>query len=63
MVLKKVRSDYMGKEENYDYPDLDDEIIKRNSSHIISYEEAVKDVIPFAWTDEVLSGQKKVVVK
>lgn len=47
---------------NEKYPSLDSGIINRNQNNTISMEEAVEDVTPFAWTDEVLKGKKRVTV-
>ncbi|EJT6154948.1 hypothetical protein N2W29_003108 [Clostridium perfringens] len=39
------------------------ELRKKKNSKIVSSEKALNDVVKFNWTDEVLRGQKKVVVK
>lgn len=33
------------------------------NSKIISSKDALKDVIPFEWNEEVLNGEKKVIIK
>lgn len=39
------------------------ELRKKKNSKIVSSPEALKDIVKFNWTDEVLNGQKKVIVK
>lgn len=40
------------------------EILRSNKKHkIISSEEALKDVVPINWSNDVLSGKKKVIIK
>ncbi|MBO3398509.1 hypothetical protein JJB71_13270 [Clostridium perfringens] len=36
---------------------------EKNGSKIISSEEVLKDVEPFEWNEEVLTGERKVVVE
>ena len=42
------------------YRRLNVEKLKSRITKTISTEEALKDIEPIAWTDEVLSGQRKV---
>jgi hypothetical protein len=39
------------------------ELLKNRETKIISYEEAIKDIIPIDWSDDVLSGKVKVEIK
>ncbi|MBU3105106.1 hypothetical protein [Clostridium gasigenes] len=39
------------------------ELRKKKNSTIVSSEQALKDVVKFNWTDEVLNGQKKVIAR
>ena len=41
---------------------LDIEKLKRRITKVISTEEALKDVEPMEWPEEVLSGKKKVII-
>lgn len=41
---------------------LDIEKLTKNSK-VISSEEALKDVEPFNWSEDVLKGDKKVIIK
>lgn len=43
--------------------DLNISKIKWYTPNIISSEEALKDVVPIPWSEEVLSGKKKVEIK
>lgn len=45
---------------NTAYAILDMDLIRSKKTKYISSEEALKDVVPIEWTDEVLSGKKKV---
>lgn len=48
------------KDKKYEGINLD--ILKSKKSRIISSEEALKDVVPIEWSDEVLEGKEKVVI-
>ena len=39
------------------------ELIRKKKSKIVTSEEALKDIIPFDWSEEVLSGDKKVIIE
>ena len=39
------------------------ELRKKKNFKTVSSEQALKDVVKFNWTDEVLNGQKRVIVK
>lgn len=39
------------------------ELRKNKNSKIVSSEKALSDIVKFNWTDEVLNGEKKVIVK
>ena len=41
---------------------LDLEKLKSRITKVISTEEALKDVEPMEWSEEVLSGEKKVII-
>lgn len=41
---------------------LDMNIIKNKKRKTISMEEALKDTIPIKWSDEILNGDKKIIV-
>lgn len=36
--------------------------IKNNMGKVISYEESLKDIVPFNWSKDVLNGKKKIIV-
>lgn len=42
---------------------LDLEILKSKKSKIVSMEDALKDVEPIEWTEDVIEGKKKVLIK
>lgn len=44
------------------YEGLNLNILKSKKSRIISSEEALKDIIPIEWSDEVLEGKEKVII-
>lgn len=37
--------------------------VRGRKSRIVSTEEALKDVVPFDWSEDVVSGEKKIEVK
>jgi hypothetical protein len=39
------------------------ELLKNKKTKIVSSEEALKDIIPVDWSEDVLSGKKKVIIK
>ena len=48
--------------DNAAYRTLDIKKLQDKVSHTISSEEALEDVIPMQWDDDVLSGVKKVLL-
>lgn len=44
------------------YATLDLQALSRKKGKFISSEEALKDVVPIDWGDEVLRGEKKVTI-
>lgn len=46
--------------ENNKYNPLDLKILRNKKSSALSYEKSIEDIEPIDWTDEVLSGKKKV---
>lgn len=44
------------------YKKLNKEILENRNRRIISSSEALKDVIPMQWSDEVINGSKKVII-
>lgn len=46
--------------ENSKYNPLDLKILRNKKSSALSYEKSIEDIEPIDWTDEVLSGKKKV---
>jgi hypothetical protein len=49
-------------ESRTEYKRLDINKINSRITKIVPMEEALKDVAPIEWSDEVLSGEKKVIV-
>lgn len=47
---------------NKKYNPLDIKILRSKKSTTISYEESLEDIEPIDWSDEVLSGKKKVIL-
>ena len=47
---------------NKKFRSLDISKLNTKKSTIISYEEALKDIIPINWSKDVLSGKKKVLI-
>lgn len=48
---------------NEKYNPLDIKVLRSKKSTTISYEESLKDIKPIDWSDEVLSGKKKITIK
>jgi len=48
--------------ENKEYRRLDITKLRSKKSSVISSEESLKDIVPIDWSDEVLSGKKKVII-
>ena len=46
--------------ENNKYNPLDLKILRNKKSSALSYEKSIEDIEPIDWSDEVLSGKKKV---
>ena len=46
--------------ENDKYKPLDLKVLKNKKSSTLSYEESLEGIEPIDWSDEVLSGKKKV---
>lgn len=44
------------------YKRLDVNMLRSKNSTTVSYEESLQDIEPIDWSDEVLSGQKKVTI-
>ena len=38
------------------------ELKRKQKSRVITSEEALEDIVPFEWTEEVLNGDKKVII-
>lgn len=63
---KKINNAHERKGENMNvavetgYKRLDKSKLKNRKKTIVSSEDALKDVIPIQWSDEVLNGTKKV---
>ena len=47
---------------NQDYQPLDLELLKSKNCKVITTKEALKDVTPIDWGDEVLNGETKVII-
>jgi hypothetical protein len=48
---------------NFEYPKIDfKKLLKNKKTTIVSSEDALKDIIPFNWSNDVLSGRKKIIV-
>ena len=45
------------------YRKLDIKKISKRKHHVITSEEALKDIVPFNWSDDVKNGKKKVIIK
>lgn len=45
------------------YNTLDLQAVLSKKSKIVSSEEALREVVPVSWSDDVMQSQKKVVVK
>ena len=39
------------------------ELKRKQKSRIVTAQEALRDMVPFEWTEEVLKGEKKVIVQ
>jgi len=48
--------------DNKEYRHLDITKLRSKKSIVISSEESLKDIVPIDWSDEVLSGEKKVII-
>lgn len=49
--------------DNLTYPKIDfKQLLKNKKTTIVSSEEALKDVTPIDWSDDVLSGKKKIII-
>ena len=53
-IIEKVNTD--------NYKPLNLKILKSKEHSVVSTEEALADVIPIEWNDEVISGDKKVLL-
>jgi hypothetical protein len=71
MLIKSIRRDITARKskgvtiistERREYKKLDMNKLNCRITEFISTEEALKDVIPIEWSDDVLSGKKKVTV-
>lgn len=49
--------------DNLQYKRLDFNKIKNITNENISSEEALKDIVPIQWSEDILSGKKKVIIK
>lgn len=49
--------------DNLQYKRLDFNKIKNITNKNISSEEALKDIVPIQWSEDILSGKKKVIIK
>lgn len=45
-----------------EYRKLDLSKLKSRKRKVISTEDSLRDIVPIQWSDEVISGQKKVVI-
>jgi hypothetical protein len=62
IINKNMKGVIIMSESRREYKRLDMSKLNNRISKIVPMEEALKDVAPIEWSDDVLSGKKKVVV-
>lgn len=45
-----------------EYKKLDKEILKHKQRHIASSDDALRDIVPINWSNDVINGSKKIII-